>query len=80
MADKILDSLLPKINHLAHLAKRRKLTSNERRQQRKLRKKYLKRFREIFRSRLLMTKFVDKNGNDITSDKVKRIQKKRGLR
>ncbi len=80
MADKVLDSLIPKINHLAHLEKHRKLTSDERRQQRKLRQKYLKRFRRNFRERLLMTKFVDKNGNDVTSEPVKRIQRKRGLR
>ena len=80
MSDKVLDSLIPKINKLAHIEKKRKLTPSERSQQRSLRLKYLKRFKQNFKSRLLMTKFVDKNGNDITSDKVKKIQRERGLR
>lgn len=80
MSDKFLDSLLPKINRLAEIEKKRKLTANERREQKHLRISYLKRFKANFRSRLIHTKFVDKNGNDVTSDKVKKIQKKNGWR
>ena len=76
MADKVLDSLLPKINHLAHLQKKRSLTADERQRQKNLRKQYLKRFRHNFRQRLLMTKFVDDNGNDVSSEKVKRDRKR----
>ena len=80
MGDKILDSLLPKINRLAKLAKQRSLTADERREQKALRQRYLKRFRDNFRSRLLRTKFYDKNGNEVTSRKVRRIQRKKGWR
>ena len=80
MSDKYLDSLLPKINELAEIQKNRKLTPQERKEQRHLRLDYLKRFRENFRDRLIHTKFVNKNGKDVTSDKVKKIQKEHGWR
>ncbi|XIF19681.1 MAG: DUF896 domain-containing protein [Acetilactobacillus jinshanensis] len=80
MSDKFLDSLLPKINKLAEIEKKRKLTPQERKEQKQLRIKYLKRFKANFRDRLIHTKFVNKNGKDVTSDKVKRIQKERGWR
>lgn len=80
MADKYLDSLLPKINKLAGIEKQRPLTATEKAEQKNLRHKYIKRFRANLRSRLLRTKFYDRNGNEVTSDKVKKIQKKNGWR
>ncbi|QBP17940.1 DUF896 domain-containing protein [Acetilactobacillus jinshanensis] len=80
MSDKYLDSLLPRINQLAEIEKKRNLTSSEKKEQKHLRLKYITRFRANLRSRLIHTKFIDQNGNDVTSDKVKKIQREHGWR
>lgn len=67
-----MDELLKRINELAREAKVRQLTDEEVAERDRLRKAYLKIFREGFRQQLLNTKVVDEEGNDITPEKLKR--------
>lgn len=69
-----MDELLKRINELAHEAKVRQLTDEEVAERDRLRKAYLKIFREGFRQQLLNTKVVDEEGNDITPEKLKRAK------
>ncbi|APU71194.1 UPF0291 protein [Companilactobacillus crustorum] len=74
------EKLLKKINELAHKAKDGTITKEEEDQQAELRKEFLKNFRESFRSQIEMTKVFDKNGKEVTPEKVREIQRKKGLR
>ena len=69
-----MDELLKRINELAREAKVRELTDEEVAERDRLRKAYLKIFREGFRQQLLNTKVVDEEGNDITPEKLKRAK------
>lgn len=74
------DKLLKRINELAHKNKAEGLTEEEKAERKKLRDKYLKNFREAFRSKIEMTQIFDKSGKEVTPEKVKEIQRKKGLR
>lgn len=74
------DKLLKRINELAHKNKAEGLTEEEKSERKKLRDEYLKNFREAFRSKIEMTQVFDKNGKEVTPEKIKEIQRKRGLR
>ncbi len=63
--------LIKKINELAKKSKNEGLNREEIELQKKLRKKYLKLFREGFKQQLLNIKVVDENNNDITPKKIK---------
>ncbi|UDM32755.1 DUF896 domain-containing protein [Lentilactobacillus laojiaonis] len=80
MEDSVMKEIVPRINELAHKAKAEGLTELEKIEQGDLRKKYLARFRENFKTQVEMIKMYDKNGKEITSEKVKNIQRKKGLR
>lgn len=73
------DNLLNRINELAKLSKQRQLTESEKAEQQELRQRYLKNFRRSFAKQVEEIKVIDKEGNDLTPDHVKEIQKKRGL-
>ncbi|MDY3118153.1 MAG: DUF896 domain-containing protein [Peptoniphilus sp.] len=66
-----IEKLLKRINELAREAKVRELTEEEIAERDRLRKAYVKIFREGFRQQLLHTKIVDEAGNDITPEKLK---------
>lgn len=74
------DQLLKRINELAHKNKAEGLTEAEKKERKKLRDQYLKNFREAFRSKIEMTQIFDENGKEVTPEKVKEIQRKKGLR
>lgn len=74
------DKLLKRINELAHKNKVEGLTAEEKAERKKLRDEYLKNFREAFRSKIEMTQVFDKNGKEVTPEKIKEIQRKKGLR
>ncbi|EEU30672.1 hypothetical protein HMPREF0501_00077 [Limosilactobacillus coleohominis 101-4-CHN] len=74
------DKLLKRINELAHKNKAEGLTEEEKAERKKLRDEYLKNFREAFRSKIEMTQIFDKSGKEVTPEKVKEIQRKKGLR
>ena len=72
-----MDQLIKRINELAANKKAGTLTDDEKAEQQKLRQEYLTRFRSNFKEVLLNTKVQDPEGNDVTPDKVKNIQKNR---
>ncbi|WP_283678723.1 DUF896 domain-containing protein [Lentilactobacillus sp. Marseille-Q4993] len=80
MTDSVMKEIVPRINELAKKAKEVGLTEVEKVEQSKLRKRYLERFKENFRSQIEMMKVYDKEGHEVTPGKVKKIQRKKGLR
>ncbi|MBU3851736.1 MAG: DUF896 domain-containing protein [Candidatus Paralactobacillus gallistercoris] len=74
------DERIKRINFLANKAKNEGLTEDEKAEQKELRAAYLKDFREGFRQQIENLRIFDKEGNEVTSEKVKEIQRKKGLR
>lgn len=79
-AGAIPQELIDRINELAKKKKTVGLTDVERQEQATLRETYLAMFRENFRSHVEMLQVYDKNGKEVTPQKVIDIQRKRGLR
>ena len=69
-----MEDIIPRINELAALAKKRDLTDDEANERDELRQEYLRRFRAGFKQHLLNVKVVDEEGNDITPEKLKKEQ------
>lgn len=74
------EKLLKRINELAHKNKKEGLTEEETKERARLRKEYLKNFREAMRSNIEMMRIFDKEGNEVTPEKVREVQRKKGLR
>lgn len=74
------EKLLKRINELAHKNKKEGLTEAETKEREKLRKEYLKNFREAMQSNIEMMRIFDDNGKEVTPEKVREIQRKKGLR
>lgn len=74
------DKLLKRINELAHKNKKGGLTEAETRERERLRREYIKNFREAMRSNIEMMRIFDKDGKEVTPEKVRNIQRKKGLR
>lgn len=74
------EKLLKRINELAHKNKEEGLTEAETKERAKLRKEYLKNFSEAMRSNIEMMRIFDDNGKEVTPEKVREIQRKKGLR
>ncbi|RRG09618.1 MAG: DUF896 domain-containing protein [Lactobacillus sp.] len=73
-------ALRNRINELAHKAKTVGLTDEETAERKKLRAEFLANFREAFRSNIEMLQVYDKDGKEVTPEKVRKIQRDRGLR
>lgn len=71
-----MKDLIKRINELAKKSKTTGLTEDEKEEQQKLRKEYLKIFRGNMKNTLLNTKVVDEKGRDITPEKLKREKRK----
>jgi len=69
--------LINRINYLANKSKKEGLTENEKEEQQKLRKEYLKMIRGQVENQLAGIKVVDEEGKDITPDKVKDLKNKK---
>lgn len=80
MADQEMQKLIKRINELAKKAKEEGLSDLEIIERKDLRQKYLKKFRESFRSQVEMVQIFDKEGKEVTPEKVKEVQRKKGLR
>ncbi|WP_414046506.1 DUF896 domain-containing protein [Macrococcus equi] len=69
-----------RINELAQKKKTQGLTEEEGREQTLLRKEYLQTFRNSFQKTIENSKVIDPEGNDVTPEKVKAIQRENNLR
>ena len=78
--DEEFQKLIKRINELAHKAKAEGLTDLEIIERKELRQKYLKRFRAGFKSQVEMMRIFDKSGKEVTPEKVKKVQRKKGIR
>lgn len=72
--------LVDRINELAHKAKSEGLTEAETAERKKLRAQFLSNFRAAFKSNVEMLQVFDKAGKEVTPEKVKQIQRQKGLR
>lgn len=70
---------LARINELARKAKQTGLTELEAKEQSKLRAEYLKTFRSSMLNTLKTVTVIDPNGNDVTPEKLKKLQEKKNL-
>ena len=71
---------MARINELAKKSKSPEgLTSTEKKEQALLREEYITVFRGGMRHHIEGMKVVDTDGNDVTPDKLKKIQKDKGL-
>lgn len=70
---------LERINALAKKAKNEGLTDVEKSEQQALRQEYLQTFRLGMRNHIEGLKFIDPEGSDVTPEKLKQIQKEKGL-
>ena len=71
-----MQELIKRINELANKSKAEGLTEEEKVEQANLRQEYIKIFRGNMKSTLLNTKVVDKNGKDVTPERLKDEQRK----
>ena len=68
-----MEELVKKINHLAYKAKTIGLTPDEEVERAKLRKEYLKLFKEGFKKNYLDKLYtIDENGNKVKIEKIKK--------
>lgn len=79
MADQPTERL-KRINELAKKSKTEGLTEAEKAERAELREAYLADFRAGFRQQVESLKIIDKNGKEVTPQKVIDIQRKKGLR
>ncbi|MCU9612389.1 DUF896 domain-containing protein [Caldibacillus lycopersici] len=70
---------LERINELARKAKSSSLTLSEQKEQLELRKAYIESFRGGMRNTIEGLKIIDEENNDVTPEKLKNIQKTKGL-
>ncbi|MCO4328360.1 DUF896 domain-containing protein [Staphylococcus hyicus] len=71
---------LQRINALAKKKKSEGLTEAEAKEQSRLRSEYLASFRNSFKDQIEHTKVIDPEGNDVTPEKLKEIQKQNHTR
>lgn len=69
-----MKDLIKRINELANKAKAEELTEEEKEEQKNLRKEYIEIFRGNMKSTLMNVKVVDKEGTDVTPEKLKKEQ------
>ncbi|GAB2483655.1 DUF896 family protein [Alkalibacterium psychrotolerans] len=70
---------LDRINELVRKERSDGLTEEEKEEQKNLREEYIQAFRSGMKNQIEGMKVVDPDGNDVTPDKVKDIQKEKGL-
>ncbi|RMC61512.1 DUF896 domain-containing protein [Lactobacillus sp. ESL0259] len=72
--------LISRINELYHKKKSVGLTEAEEKERKELHQEFIKNFRAGFKQDVENLVIIDKNGKEITSEKAKRAQRKKGLR
>ncbi|WP_033828998.1 DUF896 domain-containing protein [Bacillus andreraoultii] len=68
---------IARINELAAKKKKEGLTTEEAKEQSKLRSEYLQTFRQSFKNTIENVTIIDPNGNDVTPDKVKQLKRQK---
>lgn len=71
-----------KINRINELAKKKKagtLTAEEKIEQARLREEYIEGYRRAIRHHIEGIKLVDEEGNDVTPEKLRQVQREKGL-
>lgn len=71
------------INRINELSKKKKaegLTKEEAKERAELHQKYLETFREGFKQQIENTKVLDPEGNDVTPEKLKQVQREQNKR
>lgn len=69
-----MEELIKRINHLANKSKKTELSAEEKAEQQKLREEYLGMIRGQVKNQLASVKVVDKEGQDVTPDKLKDLK------
>lgn len=70
-----MEKLIKRINELSAKSKNNTITDAERAEQAQLRKEYIEKFRESFKSHIGNIKVVNDDGEDITPQKIKDLKK-----
>ena len=78
-SDMLNPKKIERINELARKKKTVGLTPVEQEEQLLLRQEYLEAFRGGMRNHIEGLKVVDEDGNDVTPEKLKQIQREKGL-
>ncbi|URZ88503.1 DUF896 family protein [Floricoccus penangensis] len=73
------DEHINRINELARKKKAEGLTPEELEEQAELRKAYIEGVKGSLRSQIEGVKVVDEEGNDVTPDKLKKVQAEKGI-
>jgi uncharacterized protein YnzC (UPF0291/DUF896 family) len=74
------EKLINRINELYHKKKSVGLTDEEEKERQQLHKKFIANFRAGFKQDVENLVIIDKKGNELTSEKAKTAQRKKGLR
>ncbi|SNE43546.1 Uncharacterized protein conserved in bacteria [Streptococcus pneumoniae] len=70
---------IARINELAKKKKTEGLTPEEKVEQAKLREEYIEGYRRAVRHHIEGIKIVDEEGNDVTPEKLRQVQREKGL-
>lgn len=70
---------IDRINELARKKKAEGLTEEELQEQAALREEYIEGYRRSVRAHIEGIKVVDEDGNDVTPEKLRQIQREKGL-
>lgn len=70
---------IERINELARKKKTEGLTPEETRERAQLHKEYIEGYRRSLRSQIEGIKLVDEAGNDVTPEKLRKVQREKGL-
>lgn len=75
----ITNELIERINALAKKKKTSGLSAEEESEQKALREEYLAAFRQNVRNQVEGIKVVDQQGHDVTPEKLKEVQRQKGI-
>ena len=70
---------IDRINELARKKKAEGLTEEELAEQALLRKQYIKGYKSTLQHHVAGSKLVDEEGNDVTPEKLRQVQREKGL-
>ncbi|AER21997.1 TPA: DUF896 family protein [Streptococcus suis] len=70
---------IDRINELARKKKAEGLTEEELQEQAALREEYIEGYRRSVRAHIESIKVVDEDGNDVTPEKLRQVQREKGL-